>query len=215
MEQTAQVTITGVSPESKQGEWGAYTLYRIGTAQGFELVTWSDPLGQQAQQLQGQTVTVAYEIRQNPRRDGGVFTDYRLKSIQGGNVYSQQQMPAQPPQAPQFQPQPPQAPSPPAPAPPPQATAPLPPQRMDAERELRIMRQSALDRAIAAAQADIVQVPTIWELVLLADTFVTYFEGGREAMATSIRNWMPREQEPPQPTGAYERDPWAGLQTQP
>jgi len=49
------------------------------------------------------------------------------------------------------------------------------------DRELRIMRQSALDRAINTVGHGIVQAEDVSDLFKLADTYILYFEAGISA----------------------------------
>jgi len=49
------------------------------------------------------------------------------------------------------------------------------------DRELRIMRQSALDRAINTVGHGIVQADDVSDLFKLADTYILYFEAGISA----------------------------------
>src|SRR5262245_17720438 len=143
MDQQAQVTITAVQAEPKQGQRGPFTIYRVQTAQGFELTTFNDQLGRDAQMRQGQTVAAVYEIIPGkPRRDGGQFpNENRLKMLTGGDMYAQPQIPgAQGPQPTPSVPAPTALPTPPAPPLVPPVAAQVGPD-MSAERELRIMRQ--------------------------------------------------------------------------
>ena len=53
------------------------------------------------------------------------------------------------------------------------------------DRELRIMRQSALDRAINTVGHGIVQADDVSDLFKLADTYILYFEAGISAFTPS------------------------------
>lgn len=55
------------------------------------------------------------------------------------------------------------------------------PKSYEDERQLRIMRQSALDRAINTVGHGIVQADDVSDLFKLADTYILYFEAGISA----------------------------------
>jgi hypothetical protein len=59
------------------------------------------------------------------------------------------------------------------------------------DRELRIMRQSALDRAINTVGHGIVQADDVSDLFKLADTYILYFEAGISAFTQP--NEVPEE----------------------
>lgn len=198
MEQSAQVTITDVQAEPKQGQYGPYTAYRVQTAQGVELFTTLDRVGMAAEMVRGQTVDAVYEIEPGgQRRDGGQYPPtYRLKNVLGGDMYAQPAQPAFPGlgATPQAMPQPQM---PPAPAPYTPPAPPLPSQQPAAQagpdqRTLEIMRQSALERAIRMSAAGIGPKPhDIFDLTATSDILVAYFIGGREKMASATRALEP------------------------
>ena len=147
------VTISKVFEEHGNGQKGPWTRYDVKDAGGNKYQTFNAQLGAQAKEAQGKSVILTYHEEAR-----GQFTNYVIDAIkaQGSLVEAAQEAVNAPKSAASTE--------------------------TDGDRQLRIMRQSGLERAIltAAQLPDIFTRPieSVDELYALADQFVDYFVNG-------------------------------------
>lgn len=160
MSDVAVVTLSAPEIKSGTGAKGPWTLSIFRASDGREYTTLDGALASKASALVGQPVRLSYTLRQN-----GKYTNYNLADVQPvegveGHVV-QDKTP----------------------------TGPLSGINHEDERQLRIMRQSALERALRAFEIAVSQgapldpVANTSELYELADEFIDYFTNGNQVTA--------------------------------
>jgi len=155
------VTLTGFETKSGNNDSGGWTLYLFKDAGGNKYQTFEDDLGLAAAGLIGKSVEVEYEVQERdlPAKGDRPATTVRnnvlksVKEVDNGGPGQMQSVNA----------------------------AQVNSRSYDDERQLRIMRQSALDRAINTVAAGIAEVSGFRDLFEIADEFILYFEAGISA----------------------------------
>lgn len=164
------VVFTGHKAISGQGAKGPWSKSIFTDQQGREFGVWTNnaegaAIASQLLPLLNQSVTVEFETSQR-----GKFTNYDIKSVTPANGSAPA---AAAPQA--------------APAPVVQQAPPPQGYESDDDRQLRIMRQSALERAIMSFGSDQVEILTNLDALFeLSDQYVVYFTQGREAVGVVV-----------------------------
>ena len=143
------VTITGVFTEQGNNSRGPWTRWDVKDAGGNKYQTFDEGLGRKAEAAKGSSVKVTYEEVQR-----GQYVNKVLKAVEP-QVAEREAIAAVNAAA--------------------QAT---PYNGSETERQLRIMRQSGLERAILATQALGIEVSGVDELFEISDQFVDYFVNG-------------------------------------
>jgi len=167
-----RTTLVSHEPKSGTGQRGPWTLHVFKDSSGASFQTFEAPIGNRVYGLLNQPVVLTYT--EKPAKDpqyppNKVIGDVRPDTSAGGSVapVAPKGAPAAPPTEPQQN----AGPSP--------TTLPAPVGGGD-DRELRIMRQSALERAIRYQAVHPVrnQDPLPEDLYGLAEEFIHYFQTG-------------------------------------
>lgn len=157
MTYTEQVVFTGHSAFQVNTRYGAKTKNVFTDQQGREFQVWKQDIAAQLLATMGQTVTVNFEAKQN-----GSFTNYDVQSV--GLPAGAVQQSAPPPQA-----------APAQTAPPPQQTV------TQVDKDARITRAAALDRALTAFGIEgLSPIANQAALIELSEEYVSYLRDGAE-----------------------------------
>jgi hypothetical protein len=154
-----QTVLTSHQSKSGSNAKGGWTMHIFKTADGTSYQTFDTALGNKAYGLLNQPVSLIFESETR-----GDYTNNVLKSIDGAAGA---------------------APAAPAATAAATAVAPIQTGETDDQKQVRIMRQSALERAILAGTEGYIEIKSVDDLYALSDQFLDYFKNGRQGVAVA------------------------------
>ena len=194
-----QTTFVSHEPKSINGRNGQYTLHIFRTADGTQFQTSKADIANKAYGIAfadgvatGKTLTVAYEQKQN-----GNYTNNVIQQVEEGAVTL-----AAAPGAPTGG-----APTGGAPTGSSSGAAGGSQfmKKRDPDEAKQIMRQSAVTAAFTAIQSGLVEVGKLGEVIVLAEKFVKYFEGGPAALVQAAGSGQAQQAAAPADGGGAQQ----------